>query len=317
MEKPQLKALLLAGVVFGLAVNAACVQAARHSVLSVAHEIDVDGLTRRFRLYVPSGLGGDREAALVIVLHGGGGTARGTERLTGFSDLAERERFIVAYPEGVERSWNDGRETTASRAHRDHIDDVRFIAAMIDTISKEHRIDPKRVYATGISNGAIFSHYLAANLSARIAAIAPVVGGIAVPFDERFRPAQPVSVLILQGTDDPLVPFGGGDVAWGERGKIISTADTVEKWVKFDGCGRMPRTGTVADSDPGDGCRADWSDWSSCRDGTEITLYTLNGAGHTWPGGAQYLPQRLIGKVCRDIDATEIIWNFFRRHAKP
>src|SRR3990172_612739 len=88
-----------------------------------------------------------------MVFHGGGGTARGTERLTGLSDLAEREHFIVAYPEGIERSWNDGRETTVSRAHRDQVDDVHFVATMIDTITKEHRIDPKRIYATGVSLG--------------------------------------------------------------------------------------------------------------------------------------------------------------------
>ena len=91
----------------------------------------------------------------------------------------------------------------------------------------------------------------------------------------------------------------------------------MKKWVERDGCAPMVRIGAVPDNDPEDGCRGKWSTWSSCRDGTEVTLYTLYGAGHTWPGGAQYLPQRLVGKVCRDIDATEIIWNFFRRHAKP
>jgi polyhydroxybutyrate depolymerase len=302
-----------------LALVAACAQtvAARsHKARSVEQKLRVDGLTRTFRIYIPADLPTGEAVPLVLVFHGGGGTAWGTERLTGFSVMADRGSFIVAYPEGVERSWNDGRATTVSRAHRDNIDDVHFITTMIDAISKEHRIDSKRIYATGISNGAIFSHYLAANLAARIAAIAPVVGGIAEPFDRRFDPAQPVSVLMFQGTDDPLVPFDGGEVAWGKRGRIISTAATVKKWVERNGCAPTARTGTVPDNDPADGCRAEWSTWSSCRDGTEVTLYTLHGAGHTWPGGAQYLPQAFIGRVCRDIDATEIIWNFFRRHAK-
>ena len=303
-----------------LALVVASAQAAAvvsHKTRSVARELNVDGMTRAYRLYVPPGLPATEDVPLIMVFHGGGGTARGAERLTGFSDLAEREHFIVAYPEGIERSWNDGRETTVSRAHRDQVDDVHFVATMIDTITKEHRIDPKRIYATGVSNGAIFSHYLAANLAKRIAAIAPVVGGIAEPFDQRFNPEQPVSVLILQGTDDPLVPFDGGEVAWGKRGKIISTRDTVKKWIARDGCADTPRTGTLPDSEFEDSCRVEWSTWSACRDGTEVTLYTLRGAGHTWPGGAQYLPQRLVGKVCRDIDATDVIWNFFQRHAKP
>lgn len=309
---------LLYLLAFGLVALAAPATASSwHDARSTAHKLTVDGLTRIFRLYVPPDLPAKGRVPLVIVFHGGGGTARGIERLTGFSEMAERGRFIVAYPEGIGRSWNDGRETTATRAHRDHIDDVHFIAVMIDAISKTHRADPKRIYATGISNGAIFSHYLAANLSTRIAAIAPVDGGIPDPFDKRFNPEHPVSVLILQGTDDPLMPFDGGDVARGGRGKIISTAAAVKKWVRHDHCARKVRTGTVPDNDPDDGCRAKWSSWSSCRDRTEVTLYTLHGAGHTWPGGPQYLPQHFVGKVCRDVDATETIWNFFRRHAKP
>ena len=288
-----------------------------HQAHSTSFGLTVDGLRRSYRLFVPTGLKDSEAIPLVLVFHGGGRTGWGTERLTGFSDLAEKEPFIVAYPNGVGRSWNDGRDTTVSRAHRDHIDDVHFVAAMIDVISKKYRIDPKRIYATGISNGAIFSHYLGANLATRIAAIAPVVGGIAEPFDGRFKPEQPVSVLILQGTDDPLVPFDGGEVAGGKRGRIISTADTVKKWTQRDGCGPAPEIAKIIDSDPDDGCEAERSTWSSCRDGTEVTLYTLRGAGHTWPGGAQYLPQRFIGKVCRDIDATQVIWDFFKRHAKP
>jgi polyhydroxybutyrate depolymerase len=291
--------------------------APKHNTHSTSYSLTVDGLKRTYRLFVPDELKDSSSVPLVLVFHGGGGTGWGTERLTGFSDLAEKELFIVAYPNGVGRSWNDGRDTTVSRAHRDHIDDVHFVAAMIDAISKKYRIDPKRIYATGISNGAIFSHYLGANLATRIAAIAPVVGGIAEPFDGRFKPEQPVSVLILQGTDDPLVPFDGGEVAGGKRGRIISTADTVKKWTQRDGCGPAPEIAKIIDSDPDDGCEAERSTWSSCRDGTDVTLYTLRGAGHTWPGGAQYLPQRFIGKVCRDIDATQVIWDFFKHHAKP
>lgn len=291
--------------------------APKHNTHSTAYGLTVDGLKRTYRLFVPNELKDSRSVPLVLVFHGGGGTAWGTERLTGFSDLAERERFIVAYPEGIGRSWNDGRDTTVSRAHRDYVDDVHFVSVLIDKISKTYRIDPKRIYATGISNGAIFSHYLGANLATRIAAIAPVVGGIAEPFGGRFKPEQPVSVLIFQGTGDPLVPFDGGDVAWGKRGKIISTMETVKKWTQHDGCKMAPEIATILDSDPDDGCRADRSTWTSCRDKTDVVLYTLHGAGHTWPGGAQYLPQRVIGRVCRDVDATDLIWKFFKRHAKP
>jgi polyhydroxybutyrate depolymerase len=277
------------------------------------HTIEVDGITRSYHLHVPSAVG-PTPAPLVLVFHGGGGTGPGTERLTRFTALADREGFLVAFPEGVEKNWNDGREFTSSRAHRDHVDDVAFVAVLIDAIGRAHAVDPRRVYATGISNGGIFSHYLAAHLSARIAAIAPVVGGIADPPDAWLRPEQPVSVLMLQGTRDPLVPYHGGAIAFG-RGKIIDTEEAARRWAALNG-GREP----VREPLPADGkdrCGGLRTIYPGGRDGSEVTLVRLDGGGHTWPGGAQYLPELLIGRVCRDFDATVLIWDFFKTHPKP
>ena len=277
------------------------------------HTMELDGITRSYHLHVPSAVG-PTPAPLVLVFHGGGGTGPGTERLTRFTALADREGFLVAFPEGVGKNWNDGREFTGSRAHRDHVDDVAFVTALIDAIGRAHAVDPRRVYATGISNGGIFSHYLAAHLSARIAAIAPVVGGIADPPDAWLRPEQPVSVLMLQGTRDPLVPYHGGAVAFG-RGKIIDTEEAARRWAALNG-GREP----VREPLPADGkdrCGGLRTIYPGGRDGSEVTLVRLDGGGHTWPGGAQYLPERLIGRVCRDFDATVLIWDFFKAHPKP
>ncbi|HWO06335.1 MAG TPA: PHB depolymerase family esterase [Methylomirabilota bacterium] len=279
----------------------------------VPHTLEVDGITRSYHLHVPSAVG-PAPAPLVLVFHGGGGTGPGTERLTRFTALADREGFLVAFPEGVEKNWNDGREFTSSRAHRDHVDDVAFVAVLIDAIGRAHAVDPRRVYATGISNGGIFSHYLAAHLSARIAAIAPVVGGIADPPEAWLRPEQPVSVLMLQGTRDPLVPYHGGAVAFG-RGKIIDTEEAARRWAALNG-GREP----VREPLPADGkdrCGGLRTIYPGGRDGSEVTLVRLDGGGHTWPGGAQYLPELLIGRVCRDFDATVLIWDFFKTHPKP
>jgi polyhydroxybutyrate depolymerase len=279
----------------------------------VPHTLEVDGITRSYHLHVPSAVG-PAPAPLVLVFHGGGGTGPGTQRLTRFTALADREGFLVAFPEGVEKNWNDGREFTGSRAHRDHVDDVAFVAALIDAIGRAHAVDLRRVYATGISNGAIFSHYLAARLSARIAAIAPVVGGIADPPEAWLRPEQPVSVLMLQGTRDPLVPYHGGAVAFG-RGKILDTEEAARRWAALNG-GREP----VREPLPAAGqdrCGGLRTIYPGGRDGSEVTLVRLDGGGHTWPGGVQYLPQLLIGRVCRDFDATELIWAFFKAHPKP
>jgi polyhydroxybutyrate depolymerase len=284
---------------------------------TVARELEVGGLKRNYLVHVPVALPKDKAVPVVLVFHGGSGDGAGTERITRFSALADREGFLVVYPNGIGKNWNDGRIFAGSEPHRRNIDDVAFIARVIDAVAWEHPIDPKRIYATGISNGGIFSHYLAAHLSSRIAAIAPVVGGIADPFYQRFRPEKPVSVFIIQGRNDPLVPYQAGGISEGKRGKVISTDEAIRKWVLHDGCSPEPVTGRLPDKDPKDGCTVTWSTWSKGRDGTEVMLYNIAGGGHTWPGGPQYLPERLIGKVCRDFDATEVIWDFFKRHPKP
>jgi polyhydroxybutyrate depolymerase len=238
--------------------------------------------------------------------------------LTGFHEVAAREGFLVVYPQGIGRSWNDGRITEVSQAHRERIDDLAFFDALLETLSREHRIDPARVYATGISNGGIFSHYLAAQRADKIAAIAPVVGGIAEPFDRNFRPTRPVSVLIIQGTEDPLVPYAGGKIAGGDgkdRGSVIGTERAVRLWTNANGCRPDPETSTLPDRDPQDGCRVEASMWRGGCAGSEVWLYRVEGGGHTWPGGLQYLPRFLIGRVTRDLD-SQAIWEFFRSHPR-
>lgn len=280
---------------------------------TVARTIQVDGVTRTYFLRVPRNAG-PGPAPLVLVFHGGGGNGPGTERLTRFSALADREGFLVAYPEGIDRNWYDGREFAGSRAHREHIDDVGFVAALLDAIPHIHAVDPHRVYATGISNGAIF--YLAARLSSRIAAIAPVVGGIADPPEPWFHPEQPVSVLVIQGTSDPLVPYHGGPIAFG-RGKIIDTDEAVRRWAAVDGAAREPVEKALPAGNPKDHCGGARTSSAGGRDGSEVAVVRLQGGGHTWPGGTQYLPAMLVGRVCRDFDATALIWEFFRAHPRP
>jgi len=280
----------------------------------VGRTLQVDGVTRTYFLHVPAVLSRD-SIPLVLVFHGGGGNGPGTERLTKFSALADREGFLVAYPEGLGRNWNDGREFTSSRAHRDHVDDVGFVSALLDAIERTHPVDPRRIFATGISNGGIFSHYLAARMSGRIAAIAPVVGGIADPPEPWFQPAHPVSVLILQGTKDPLVPYRGGPIAFG-RGKIIDTEAAARRWAGQNGAAPEPVGEPLPAANGTDRCGGVRLSYSGGRDGSEVVLVRLDGGGHTWPGGAQYLPEMLVGRVCRDFDATAMIWAFFKAHPK-
>jgi polyhydroxybutyrate depolymerase len=291
-----------------LALGAAAPSSEKHTLLAGGRE-------RTYRLYVPSHLTTEKSSALVLVFHGGRGDGAGMERLTGFDALAEHEGFLVAYPDGVDRQWNDGRDVAEFRTFRDRVDDVAFISELIDEIAKRHPVDAKRVFATGISNGAIFSNYLAARLATRIAAIAPVAGGIAEPFRPRFRPEKPVSVLMMNGSDDPLVPYGGGNVG-GTHGRVLGADESAALWAAADRCAKDAKREALPDADSKDGCRVVRALWTGGGEGTEVALYRFDGGGHTWPGGPQYLPRALIGSVCRGVDATPVIWAFFRAHPR-
>ncbi len=276
-------------------------------------------LQREYRVYVPQGVVPDRPIPVVFVYHGGSATAWGTMRLVGFNALADEHGFIVVYPQGIGRSWNDGRSNGETRAHREKVDDVGFFDAMLVDLGKEYALDPKRLFVTGCSNGGMFAHYLAANRADKIAAIAPVVGGITEPFDQQFQPSSAVSVLIVQGTDDPIVPYEGGSIQFPgskDRGRVIATEKAASFWVASNGCDRTEIKKEIPDKDPKDGCQIDASVWSDGKDRSEVWLFRLVGGGHTWPGGSQYLPRALIGRVCHDID-SETIWSFFQTHPKP
>lgn len=274
--------------------------------------IVADGLTRTFLLHLPAG-GVTPRMPLVLALHGAGGTGAGMRGLTGFDARADRLRVIVAYPDGVRRRWNDGRRTISSP-----VDDVAFVAQLIDTLSGRYGVDPARVYATGISNGGLFAERLACDLAPRIAAIAPVAANMPADIVPACTPARPVSVLQINGTADPLVPYSGGEIArplgLGPGGMVLSTAESVAFWVRRDECPGRPEPIAVPPRAVPDGTRVTRLVYSGCAGGAAVALYTVDGGGHTWPNGRQFLPVARVGPVSRQLDASSIILDFFLRH---
>mgnify|MGYP005862720907 CR=1 FL=1 len=157
---------------------------------------------------------------------------------------------------------------------------------------------------------------LAAEASDRVAAIAAVIGGMAPQVSDRFAPARPLSVLIMNGTEDPLVPYAGGPVAR-TRGTTVGVPEIVRLWTAHNRCTGAPVTALLDDVDPHDGTRVRRIAYEQCADRTAVVLYAVEGGGHTWPGGTQYLPRTVIGRTSRDLAATPLIWQFFAGHPRP
>ena len=270
------------------------------------------GVVRTYLLHLPTG-GVTPRMPLVLAFHGGGGTGAGMRGLTGFDARADRLRVIVAYPDGVRRRWNDGRRTIPSP-----VDDVGFVAQLIDTLSGRYGVDPARVYATGISNGGLFSERLACDLAPRIAAIAPVAANMPADIVPACAPARPVSVLQINGTADPLVPYSGGEIArplgFGPGGTVLSTAESVAFWVRRDACSGRPEPTAVPPRTVPDGTRVTRFVYSGCAGGAAVALYAVDGGGHTWPNGPKFLPVARVGPVSRQLDASSTILDFFLRH---
>ncbi len=280
-----------------------------------------DGLKRSYSLYIPSSYDGKRPAPVLIALHGGLGSTIGMITLTkgGLNILARQEGFLVVYPEGIDRHWNDGRGVNRYRTQRENIDDVGFIAALIDQLTKEFAIDSKRIYVTGASNGGLMTYRLGCELSEKIAAIAPVIAGMPENLVSQCSPSRPIPVMIINSKDDPLVPWDGGYIHFGQQtlGKILSTQESIEYWARHNGCLFPMVTERELNKDAKDGTKVIIQEYNGCDDATEVILYTIEGGGHTWPGGWQYFPEKIIGKTSREIDANEVIWKFFKRHALP
>ena len=279
-------------------------------------ELDFGGLKREYVLLVPPDLTLADSYALVLALHGGGGDARRMCSLRGgIQEFAADEKFFVLCPAGVDRHWNDGRAIDRWRAHADDIDDVGFLQNLVSLIIEQHPVDPSRVFVTGMSNGGKMSLRLACEQADIFRASAPVIASM--PADLRCEPVEPISILIMNGTADPLVPWQGGHVmAFGRSlGAVWSTPRTMEFWVDQNHCDPEPERSHLPDSTPSDGSSIEIERYSNCQAGVQVTLFSVNGGGHTWPGGAQYLPEFLIGSTNRDAHAGELIWNFFEQVA--
>ena len=279
-----------------------------------------DGREREVVLFVPSTWEAGQHLPLVLALHGGGSHGEGMEKFGGFNRLGEEKGFLVAYPSGVDNQWNDGRNDPISEAHAQKIDDVGFLDALTDKLVADYGVDATRIYVTGISNGGMMTHRLACERADRYAAFAPVATNMPTDTSTTCAPTAPAPMILMNGTDDPLVPYGGGAVTvlGKERGTVIGTDAVVAFYLERNGCAAAPTTQRTLDADPDDETSVQVSRYEDGCPDAPVHLYKVVGGGHTWPGGAQYLGKWLIGRVTRELSAEETIWAFFAtNHRDP
>ncbi len=273
--------------------------------------IDVNGSQRPYQVHVPPQAAPPEGFPLVLVFHGFGTNFDTIQELCGMSETADRAGFVVAYPEGtgsgVFRVFNAG---SLKGSLVDSLpDDVAMTARLIDDLAGSLPVNPRRVFATGMSNGGMMCYRLAAELSDRIAAVASVAGTMA-----RGLPAPPrqVPVLHLHGTADRVVPMTGPPEETTDSFVFVSVDETIRFWTRVDGCTGTPVTEPYPDTQD-DGMRAERIEYRNANYKPMVVLIKIEGGGHTWPGRSG---PAFLGKSSRDISANEIIWDFFARHGR-
>jgi len=274
--------------------------------------VEAQGRTRSYLVHVPRSSNGAKAASVVLAFHGGGSNGRTMITFSGLNDKSDEAGFIAVYPDGTGRrsemlTWNAG--YCCGHASREDVDDIGFVDKLLDDLSRRVSVDPNRIYATGMSNGAMMCYRLASELSNRIAAVAPVSGPMGT---ETCNPKRPVSVMHFHGTDDKFAPYAGGR---GDRSltqtDFLSVDYSISAWVKANGCPERGVT-TKEPNRANDGMIVTRTAYGPGRDGAEVILIAIRGGGHTWPGRDCRLA--FLGKSTHDISANDLMWDFFQKH---
>lgn len=293
---------VLAGLLLGVPLVVVGVVAGVRLLLDRTNgTLVVAGEERHFLLHVPERYDPDTATSLVLSFHGAALWPASQMRTTRWNDLADEHGFLVVYPagRGVPRVWPGSAAGVAA--------DVRFASELIDSLGRAYRIDPRRVYADGLSNGGRMAFVLSCRLADRIAAVGTVAAAQELDWSV-CGPAPPVPVVSFHGTADPIVPYGGGD-SWISPTPFPAVAAWTARWAKRNGCASAIVETRVAV----DVRRVEYPD---CRRNAAVVLYTIEDGGHTWPG-ARPLPEWLAGRTTGSIDATDLTWSFFEAHPGP
>jgi polyhydroxybutyrate depolymerase len=296
-----------------------------------ADKVNIDGMNRTFQCHLPAGYKSLKNMPVVLVFHGLQLDGLTMMYLSNFNPVSDRNGFVVIYGDGIARAWDDGR---GSRSY----DDVGYVCKVIEKIASTVSIDKRRVYACGISNGGYFSQLLACAIPDRLAAIGVVGSTMMQQAANRCHSNRSMPIMFFLGTGDPLVAWGsagsgtangelndlvelvgankvgGVDSAMARFGGILPVPELIDFWTAHNRCSNNPYTTMEPDRDPKDGTRVQRQSWGSS--GSEVVLYRIEGGGHTWPGGFPYAGREFAGRISQDINASELLWQFFKSHSR-
>jgi polyhydroxybutyrate depolymerase len=267
---------------------------------------------RTYEIFVPSSYDPDVPTPLVMALHGAGGSGAGMQRFSGLDATAEKYGFIAVYPDSLFNNWNFGGYIPGPPTSLRSVDDVRFLAGLVNDLSEEYNIDRDKVFVTGHSNGASMAYLLVCDAPGVFAGLAAVSAPIPVMLAENCenKLTEPLSFMLIQGTNDQIL-------TWNETysqltGELValSAVDTMIFWAVMDECDADTLDGgELPDVDPDDGSVVRYSTLTGCANNTQVVLYGIIGGGHTWPGHPTTMDS--LGSVNMDIDASDLIWEWF------
>ena len=267
-------------------------------------QINNQGKLRTYYLYTPKSYHPNQPMPLVLVFHGDAGTGHSISDVTRFNNLADKKGFIVVYPDGMNQKWSLRGNSQGK------VDDVLFVSALIDHLKQEINIDSHKVYATGFSRGGILTEALACKLSDKIAAFASVAGSLPVRLKPNCQPQTPVSMMIINGTNDHDVHYEGDDHT--QRGALVSISDMVSFWRSHDQC----ISSSVSPLLPGTkSSKVKAAQYSSCSGNSEVLQLAVVNGGHFWPGGVSTDTSLNKFNAQLGLNASQTIWDFFQRHS--
>ncbi len=273
--------------------------------------ISYAGTERTLYFHVPAAVAGQKNVPAVFVFHGGGGDVQNVVSSSDMADLADSLGFVAIFPKAAGNQWNDGRSVVSQGA-----DDVGFVRAIIANSEQLMGVDLGRVFASGVSNGGMFTQRLSCDAADLFSAVAIVSANMPADYQASCNPSRSVPKVFFNGTTDPIMPWAGGEIrslkalGMGAGGEVLSHDQTVAFWLGQDGCSSNSKSRSLPDS-TNDGTTVALTTFSNCNGSTVLEFFEITGGGHSWPG-SDGKSRRVTGTVSQDISASEEMLKFFQ-----